>query len=109
MKDSVANSYLSDFSQKFYDLTEFLKTIAHPQRLSILAELELIEEISVKTFAERLKVSQSSVSQHLTKLRMSGVVSSRRIGKQVFYRLRDRSIRDFLKFLFTQDVVKEFI
>ena len=41
-------------------------------------------------------VEASSLSQHLTVLKQSGLVTSRRRGNQVSYRITDDSVADFL-------------
>jgi len=57
------------------------------------------DEICVGNLEELLNVSQSSASQHLAHLRNSGIVSSRKNGKQVCYKVSEESIKDILKAL----------
>ena len=71
----------------------FLKTMAHRDRLSILCALSG-EEKSVSELESNLELRQSSVSQHLARLRMEGFVTARRRGKQIFYSISDeRTLR----------------
>ncbi|WP_051712561.1 ArsR/SmtB family transcription factor [Spirillospora albida] len=51
------------------------------------------EEYDVTTLAERLDVARPLVSQHLAKLRMTGLVHTRREGRRVLYRARDTHVR----------------
>ena len=71
----------------------FLKTMSHRDRLSILCALSS-EEKSVSEIENSLALRQSSVSQHLARLRMEGFVTTRRRGKQIFYSISDeRTLR----------------
>ena len=79
--------------------TLLLKMMSNPIRLGILKELTFREEICVGNLEELLNVSQSSASQHLAHLRNSGIVSCRKHGKKVCYRVSEKSIKDILKAL----------
>jgi DNA-binding transcriptional ArsR family regulator len=65
-----------------------LKVVAHPIRLMIIHLLGA-GELSVQELEKAVGISQSSVSQHLGLLRDKEILESRRVGQQVFYRLRD--------------------
>ncbi|MEM0443243.1 MAG: metalloregulator ArsR/SmtB family transcription factor [Candidatus Caldarchaeum sp.] len=79
-------------SEEFYEaLAEFCKGQAHPKRLMIL-HLLMEGEKSVGELAEALGVGQPTVSQHLSYMKRSGVVNSRRDGNIVYYRLADKRI-----------------
>ncbi|WP_405981936.1 ArsR/SmtB family transcription factor [Streptomyces sp. NBC_00158] len=51
------------------------------------------EESDVGSLAERCTASRTAVSQHLAKLRLAGLVETRREGRHVFYRLGDGHLR----------------
>jgi len=61
-----------------------LKTVAHPVRLRIVELLEAGEK-SVTELKDLLGVTQPLTSQHLSQMRMRGVLGSRREGAQVYY------------------------
>ncbi len=65
-----------------------LKAIAHPSRLLILCSLTS-GELTVGDIVKRVDLSQSAVSQHLSKMKASGMLEDRREGNQVYYRLSD--------------------
>lgn len=67
-------------------LGQLLAVISHPARIRIIEELNR-GELDVTSLREALGISQSGVSQHLAVLRHQGVVSERREGRHVFYRL----------------------
>ncbi|OQY41826.1 MAG: hypothetical protein B6227_04005 [Fusobacteriia bacterium 4572_74] len=79
--------------------TLLLKMMSNPIRLGILRELTLREEICVGNLEKILNISQSSASQHLAHLRNSGIVTSRKHGKKVCYRVSEESVKDILKAL----------
>jgi DNA-binding transcriptional ArsR family regulator len=72
---------------EFKRAAELLRALSHPVRLRII-ELLGDGELCVKSLEELLGVSQSSVSQHLTRLRYAGLIESERKGHLVCYRLR---------------------
>ncbi|MFE3579664.1 ArsR/SmtB family transcription factor [Streptomyces vinaceus] len=51
------------------------------------------EESDVGSLAEQCSASRTAVSQHLAKLRLAGLVETRREGRHVFYRLGDGHLR----------------
>ena len=70
----------------FEDAADLLRALAHPVRLRIVDLLQN-GELCVKGLEELLGVSQSSVSQHLSRLRYAGLIESERKGHLVCYRL----------------------
>ena len=67
-------------------LSEKLSTIAHPLRIRIIEALGA-RKSDVNSLAEKLNVRQSTLSQHLSLLRTSGIVESERDGRTVRYSL----------------------
>ena len=67
-------------------VSETIKIIGHPQRLRILEYIDLCGESTVGAIVEGTGGQQAAVSQHLNKMRLAGIISSRRDGKQVYYR-----------------------
>ena len=66
----------------------FLKAISHEGRLMILCHLTTGEK-SVTELEELLSARQAAVSQQLSRLRLEGLVTPRREGKAIYYRLTD--------------------
>ena len=71
------------------------KAAAHPHRLELLEQLAQGER-SVEVLADRLRLSVANASQHLQRMRRGGLVTARRVGKFVFYRLSDNSVLDLV-------------
>ena len=70
------------------EASNFLKAISHEGRLMILCHLATGEK-SVTELEELLSARQAAVSQQLSRLRAEGLVSPRREGKAIYYRLTD--------------------
>ena len=74
--------------KKCIALASLLKVLAHPQRLLLLCCLRTGEK-TVSELESVCGTSQSVVSQHLTRMRLEGFVTSRRDGNFVYYRIID--------------------
>ena len=60
-------------------------------RLKILALLERVGELCVCDLARVLEMTPAAVSQHLSRLRAGSLVSSRRDGMTIYYRLSEHA------------------
>jgi DNA-binding transcriptional ArsR family regulator len=67
---------------------DLLRSLSNPNRLSIVCALVHCER-SVGELEELLEIRQPSLSQQLAELREANLVATRRVAKQVFYRLAD--------------------
>lgn len=76
---------------KELELAKILGAISHPDRIRILEELH-DEEKDVGTLQEKLGLPQARASQHLATLRAHRLVTERRVGRHVFYRLMQPDI-----------------
>jgi len=72
--------------EAFEKAADLLRALSHPVRLRMI-EILGGGELCVKNLEEILGISQSSVSQHLTRLRYAGLIESERRGHLVCYRL----------------------
>jgi DNA-binding transcriptional ArsR family regulator len=70
------------------EASDLLKSIANPNRLSIVCML-LEGERSVAELESELGIRQPTLSQQLGELREAGVVATRREAKHVYYRVAD--------------------
>jgi DNA-binding transcriptional ArsR family regulator len=73
-----------------------LRLLGDPVRLTICCAL-VQGETNPSCLAELAGVPVQGVSQHLGKLRLSGVVRARRDGQRVWYELVDAQIRDLVR------------
>jgi DNA-binding transcriptional ArsR family regulator len=72
--------------------SDFLKALAHESRLMILCILAERER-SVSELEDLLRLRQPTVSQQLARLRADGLVSTRRDGKAIYYKLASEEAR----------------
>lgn len=79
---------IQELTQRSQDVARYLKVLANPSRLLILCELNLGER-SVGALEGAVGLTQSALSQHLAKLRESGIVATRRDAQTIYYRLAD--------------------
>ena len=71
-----------------FDIEVLLRALADRTRLRLL-NLIGDKEVCVCFLVEILKASQPKISRHLAYLRRAGIVSSRRDGKWMHYRLKE--------------------
>jgi ArsR family transcriptional regulator len=95
---SLTESDMDVMSQSARQAGEFLKAIAHESRLRILCQL-VDGEKHVGELEQALEVRQSTVSQQLARLRLEGLVSFRREGKQVYYSLASDDVKRIIAVL----------
>ncbi len=79
--------------------SDFLKAIAHENRLLILCML-VDGEKSVRDLEILLELRQPSVSQQLARLRADRLVSTRRDGKTIYYSLASEEARELVTLLY---------
>ena len=79
--------------------SNFLKAISHEGRLMILCHL-VSGEKSVTELEALLSTRQAAVSQQLSRLRLEGLVTPRRDGKTIYYRLADDRPRKMLELVY---------
>ncbi|MCS6595229.1 ArsR/SmtB family transcription factor [Bacillus cereus] len=67
---------------------EILKIMAHPIRLRIINELSKHNTFNVSQLTKILEIPQSSVSQHLSKMK-GKVLKAERKGLEIYYSIRN--------------------
>jgi ArsR family transcriptional regulator, lead/cadmium/zinc/bismuth-responsive transcriptional repressor len=82
--------------EKAQRMSEFLGFLADTNRLRILAMLA-DKEMCVGDLAIVLGMNESAVSHQLRTLRAIRIVSFRKQGRHVFYRLQDHHVLEFYK------------
>jgi len=82
----------------FEQLARIGKATSSANRLEILEFLAQGEK-SVEALAKTAGLSVANTSQHLQHLRLAGLVTTRKEGQHVFYRLADDNVIDLLNLL----------
>jgi ArsR family transcriptional regulator, virulence genes transcriptional regulator len=84
----------------------FLKALGHPVRLMIVKEL-LKGQKCVGEVETSMNIRQANASQHLSLLRINGVLDCARKGNQKYYFLNDpKKIKELIKILEAKDQEK---
>jgi DNA-binding transcriptional ArsR family regulator len=80
------------------DEDAIFRALADPSRRAIFEGL-CGGEAAVKDITARFEISQPAVSQHLAALRRAGLVSERRDGRLVYYRVEPHGLRPLVDWI----------
>ncbi|MGC5772226.1 ArsR/SmtB family transcription factor [Paenibacillus pabuli] len=97
------SAFDSDDLKQFDEPANLLKALSHPIRLCIVRGLMRKKKCNVSYMQECLDLPQSTVSQHLQKLRSAGIVATERNGLEVNYVLADQRIEQIVPILFGEE------
>ena len=98
---------LSQLKKHSSEAAALMRQLSNPNRLMIVCSL-IDQEMSVGELNDAVPLSQSALSQHLAGLREAKLVSTRRDGQTIFYRLNGDNARQVvavLKSIFCPDDV----
>ena len=70
---------------------EYFKALSHPTRIKIVEYLRKRERCVCEIFPY-LGEEQSNISRHLAALKRAGILSSRKKGVSVFYKVQDENV-----------------
>jgi DNA-binding transcriptional ArsR family regulator len=85
--------------EKAETAAEFMKLMASAPRLLLMCHV-MDEERSVGELAEKTGMRMPTVSQQLALLRAQGLVSTRREGTTIYYRLASEPVKDVMAMLY---------
>jgi DNA-binding transcriptional ArsR family regulator len=97
--DGGVSPELEQMMQNARRASDYLKALSHENRLLLLC-LMAERERSVGELENLLSMRQSAVSQQLARLRLDGLVTTRREGKSVFYSLANDDIRSLISVIY---------
>lgn len=84
----------------FDEYSELLKALAHPVRLCIAKGLLDAGSSNVSNMQNCLDMPQSTISQHVSKLKSAGIIKGERNGLEIIYRVSNDKVKDIIKALF---------
>lgn len=87
-----------------FDMVAFCKALGDETRQRILEILQAEGEKCVGDLVDLFNVSQPTISHHLNFLKQANLVTSRREGKQIYYRANRDNIVECCGMLFTKFV-----
>jgi len=90
----------SNDTKIFDENAEILKALAHPIRLCIVQGLLSCGGCNVSNIQNCLDIPQSTISQHIAKLRSSGIISGERNGLEIIYKVVNPKAKAIINVLF---------
>jgi DNA-binding transcriptional ArsR family regulator len=98
---NIASVELEQMHEAAGRACRLMKVLANPDRLMILCQLSR-GEMRVGDIETLLGIGQPTLSQQLTVLREDGLVSTRREGKNIYYRVNSPQALAVLEVLYQQ-------
>ncbi|MGB1262674.1 MAG: ArsR/SmtB family transcription factor [Cognaticolwellia sp.] len=92
---------IKDMRENASQAADLLKAMSNENRLLILCHLGE-KEMSVSELNNFIDLSQSSLSQHLARLRQDGLVKTRRESQTIFYSIANPSVVKLISFLHSE-------
>ncbi|WP_058953319.1 ArsR/SmtB family transcription factor [Clostridium tyrobutyricum] len=90
------NKNFKDYTEK----AEILKVLAHPVRLCIVRGLLEKGQCNVSYMQDCLEIPQSTLSQHIQKLRTAGIIKGTRNGLEINYKVCSPMVVRLIQVLF---------
>lgn len=85
----------------FEKKAELLKALSHPVRLCIVKGLLEADGSNVTNMYSCLNMPQSTISQHLAKLKSSGIITGERNGLEITYKVCNDDVKKIIEILFS--------
>jgi len=82
--------------EEFENSAEMLKVVAHPTRLALIKVMIEKGPLNVTALYEEFGMPQSTISQHLSKLKAVKVVSGTRKGLEIYYEVKDERLETII-------------
>ncbi|ASP49923.1 ArsR family transcriptional regulator [Cognaticolwellia beringensis] len=92
---------INDMRENAAQAADLLKAMSNQNRLLILCHLGE-KEMSVNELNNFVDLSQSSLSQHLARLRQDNLVKTRRESQTIFYSIANPSVVKLISFLHSE-------
>jgi DNA-binding transcriptional ArsR family regulator len=98
-KRKIPETAVVALEEKAEEASRLLTAMANAKRLMVLCNL-LDGERSVGDHADLVGLSSAALSQHLGKMRALNLVTTRRDGQTIYYRLASPEVREVLQTLY---------
>jgi DNA-binding transcriptional ArsR family regulator len=89
------------FSEEVNTMSEILKALGHPARLSIMHYLAKSQSCICNDIVMELPLAQPTISRHLSELKRVGLIQGEIAGKNICYCINSQKWRDVLQYLET--------
>lgn len=91
----VTDQSIDEMKEAAEKACEMMKILSHPDRLMVLCQLKE-GEMSVGELAKTVGIAQSPLSQHLSRMRLQGIVKNRREAQSIFYSLDNSEVEQII-------------
>jgi len=88
---------------KIKEKAKLLKAISHPIRLCVVKGLMESEGYNVSKMQTCLDIPQSTLSQHLTKLKDLNIIEGKRNGVEIKYYVKNEEIKKIINTIFDDE------
>lgn len=92
--------FMNNNFEDYNDVAEMLKALAHPVRICLVKGIMEQGRCNVSYMQECLDLPQSTVSQHLQKLRSAGIVKTERNGLEMNYSVTNDKVKQLIQIFF---------
>ena len=79
------------------ELVKILKVLADKTRINVLSNIYMNPDISGKELLVMQKISQPTLSFHLSKLEQINIIKSKKVGQSHYYVVNHNMIHDSIK------------
>lgn len=86
--------------EHYEEISELLKALAHPVRLCIVRGLLEKGACNVTDMQNCLKAPQSTISQHISKLKTCGIIKGEKKGLEIYYSVTNKKASRLIEILF---------
>ena len=93
-------SYLCTMSlskKKLEKAAFILRTIAHPTRLAVIEWLPQHDQLTVNQLVELTGCEQSLLSHHLSNMKLKGLLTAKKSGTNVLYKLKEKQLTQVVR------------
>jgi len=85
--------YMGEYKLFDQNITDFFKALGNEKRQQILLNVFADNrEHNITEVAERVKIAQSTASEHLSLLKRAGILVSKKVDKEVYYKFNRKGI-----------------
>jgi len=85
--------------EQYHRKAEILKALGHPVRLCIVTGLIDTNGCNVTHIQDCIGLPQSTISQHIQKLKSAGIIEGKRSGTEITYVVSDDMTKEIIKFI----------
>jgi DNA-binding transcriptional ArsR family regulator len=104
--EGIMTDFMLEMQEKAGGAADFLSGLANPSRLVILCQLASGEK-SVTALIVETSIGQTSMSQHLAKLKKEGLVDYRRDHRTLYYYISDPAALEIMQILYNRFCKKD--